>query len=135
MPKRSKFCREPWTSLADETEALFYTGRCFIEMGKFQEASRFLETVLQETPDYPDAMFYLGSAYGSLGRTSDACYTLGRYYYNRGDYKNAVVQLEKALESTADPDKKTEIEMLLKDAKKRHTMQGYVNPKRESVRP
>jgi len=105
----------------DEPDALFYTGRCFIEMENFQEASRFLETLLQTTPDYPAAMFYLGSTYGSLGRTSDACNYLGRYYYNRGDFKNAVVQFEKALESTADPDKKTEIEILLKDAKKRHT--------------
>ena len=107
---------------ADETEGLFYIGRCYIEMEKFQEASRYLETLLQETPDYPDAMFYLGSAYGSLGRTADACYYLGRYYYIRGDYKNAVVQLEKAMESTADPEKKTEIEILLKEAKKRHTL-------------
>jgi predicted Zn-dependent protease len=105
-----------------ETEGLFYSGRCFIEMGKFQEASRVLESLLQETPDYTDAMFYLGSAYGSLGRTSDACYYLGRYYYIRGDYKNAVVQLEKAMESTADSEKKTEIEYLLKDAKKRHSI-------------
>ena len=106
----------------DETEGLFYTGRCLMELGKFQEASRFLESLLRNTPDYPDAMFYLGSAYGSLGRTSDACYYLGRYYHIRGDYKNAVVQLEKALESTTDPQKKTEIEILLKDAKKRYTL-------------
>ncbi len=105
----------------DETEGLFYTGRCFIELGKFEEASRFLESLLRDTPDYPDAMFYLGSAYGSLGRTSDACYYLGRYYLIRGEYKNAIVQLEKAMESTADPQKKTEIEFLLKDAKKRFT--------------
>ena len=105
----------------DETEGLFYTGRCFIELGRFQEATRFLESLLRQTPDYPDALFYLGSAYGSLDRTSDACYTLGRYYLIRGDYKNAVVQLEKAMESTPDPQKKSEIEILLKDAKKRFT--------------
>jgi beta-barrel assembly-enhancing protease len=106
----------------DETESLFYTGRCYIELGKYQEASRFLETLLVNTPDYPDAMFYLGSTYGSLGRTPDACYYLGRYYYTRGDYKNAVVQLEKAMESTSDPQRKAEIEILLKDAKKRHSL-------------
>ncbi len=108
----------------DEVDGLFYTGRCFIEMGKFQEASRVLETLMQETPNNPDAMFYLGSAYGSLGRVSDACYNLGRYYFIRGDYKNAVVQLERALESTTDPDKKTEIELLLKNAKKRHSVKA-----------
>ncbi len=106
----------------DETEALFYTGRCYIETGKFQEASRFLESLLRDTPDYPDAMFYLGSTYGSLGRISDACYYLGRYYYIRGDYKNAAVQLEKAMESTTDSQRKAEIEILLKDAKKRHSL-------------
>ena len=106
----------------DATEGLFYTGRCLMELGRFQEASGFLESVLQNTPDYPEAMFYLGSTYGSLGRTSDACYYLGRYYLIRGEYKNAVVQLEKALESTTDPQKKAEIEILLKDAKKRHTL-------------
>ncbi|MBI5589295.1 MAG: M48 family metalloprotease [Deltaproteobacteria bacterium] len=106
----------------DATEGLFYTGRCLIELGKFQEATRFLESLLRSTPDYPDALFYLGSAYGSLGKTSDACYYLGSYYYTRGDYKNAVVQLEKAMESTTDPEKKSEIEILLKDAKKRHTL-------------
>ncbi len=107
---------------ADETEALFYTGRCYIELGKFQEASRYLETVVRQSQDYPVAMFYLGSAYGSLGRISDACYYLGCYYYNRGDFKNAAVQFDKALAATTDPDKKTEIEILLKDAKKRHTI-------------
>jgi predicted Zn-dependent protease len=106
----------------DETESLFYTGRCYMELGKFQEASRTLESLLRNTPDYPDAMFYLGSAYGSLGRTSEACYYLGRFYYIRGDYRNAALQLEKALETTPDPQKKAEIEMLLEDAKKRHTV-------------
>jgi tetratricopeptide (TPR) repeat protein len=105
----------------DETEGLFYAGRCFIELEKFEEASRCLESLLRSTPDYPDAMFYLGRAYGSQGRTSDACYQLGRYYLIRGEYKNAVVQLEKAMESTTDPQKKTEIEILLKDAKNRFT--------------
>jgi len=89
-----------------KTEGLFYAGRCFIELGSLRKASRFLESLLRNTPDYPDAMFYLGSTYGSLGRTSDACYYLGRYYLIRGDYKNAVVQLEKAMESTTDPQKK-----------------------------
>ncbi len=106
----------------DETEALFYTGRCFMELGKYQEASRTLESLLRTTPDYPDALFYIGSAYGSLGRTSDACYYLGLYYYIRGNYRNAVLQLEKALETTTDPLKKAEIEKLLEDAKKRHTI-------------
>jgi TolA-binding protein len=55
-----------------------------------------------------------------MGRIPEACYYLGRYYHSRGDYKNAVVQLEKAAESTSDPGKKSEIDMLLKDAKKRH---------------
>ena len=105
----------------DETEGLFYAGRCFIELEKFEEASRCLESLLRSTPDYPDAMFYLGRAYGSQGRTADACYQLGRYYLIRGEYKNAVVQLEKAMESTTDPQKKTEIEILLKDAKNRFT--------------
>ncbi|MCX5880978.1 MAG: tetratricopeptide repeat protein [Deltaproteobacteria bacterium] len=106
----------------DATEGLFYSGRCLMELGKFQEATRFLESVLRNTPDYTDVMFYLGSAYGSLGRTADACYYLGLYYHTRGDYKNAVVQLEKAMESTTDPQKKIEIETLLKDSKKRYTL-------------
>lgn len=104
----------------DETEGLFYAGRCLMELGNFQEASRHLESLLRETPDYPEAMFYLGSAYGSMGRIPEACYYLGRYYHSRGDYKNAVVQLEKAAESTSDPGKKSEIDILLNDAKKRH---------------
>ena len=105
----------------DATEGLFYSGRSLMELGKFQEAARFLESLLRDTPDYPEAMFYLGSTYGSLGRTSDACYYLGRYYHIRADYKNAVVQLEKAVDMTTDPQKKSEIEGLLKDAKKRYT--------------
>lgn len=108
----------------DETDGLFYSGRCLIELGKFEEASRTLENLLRNTPNYPDAMFYLGNAYGSLGRVSDACFYLGQYYYIRGDYRNAVVQLEKALAAATDPEKKTEIENLLKDAKKRHTVKA-----------
>lgn len=105
----------------EETEGLFYAGRCLMELGRFQEASRILESLLRGTPDYPEAMFYLGSSYGSLGRTSEACYYLGRYYYVRADYKNAVVQLEKAVDTTPDSQKKSEIESLLQDAKKRYT--------------
>jgi beta-barrel assembly-enhancing protease len=106
----------------DETEGIFYTGRCLMEMGQFQEAARFLESLLRSTPDYPEALFALGSTYGSLGRTSDACYYLGCYYHLRGDYKNAIVQFEKAVDTTTDPEKKSEIEILLKDSKKRYTL-------------
>lgn len=106
----------------DATEGLFYTGRCLMELGKFQDAARFLESLLRDTPDYPEALFYLGSTYGSLGKTSDACYYLGHYYLTRADYKNAIVQLEKAVDTTTDPQKKTEIEGLLKDAKKRYSL-------------
>ena len=109
---------------SDETECLFYIGRCLIELGKFEEASRTFESLLLSTPDYPDAIYYLGSAYGSLGRVSDSCYYLGQYYFIRGNYQNAVVQLEKALESATDPQKKAEIETLLKDAKKRHSVKS-----------
>lgn len=108
----------------DETEALFYAGRSYMELGKFQDASRALESLLRTTPDYPEAMFYLGSTYGSLGRISEACYFLGLYYYTRGNYKNAVMQLEKALETTPDPHRKADIEKMLEDAKKRHTVKA-----------
>jgi predicted Zn-dependent protease len=108
----------------DQTEALFYAGRSYMELGKFQDASRMLESLLHTTPDYPDAMFYLGSTYGSLGRTSEACYFLGLYYFTRGNFRNAVLQLEKALETTSDPQKKADIEKILEAAKKQHTVKA-----------
>ncbi len=107
---------------SDEPEGLYYAARCLMALGRFEESARMLETLLRNNPQYTEAIYYLGSSYGSLGRIYDACYYLGIFYKTRGDHKNAIAQLEKAYDMVKDPQKKTEIETLLKESKKRHTI-------------
>jgi len=115
----------------DLPEGLYYSGRSLIELGKYQEASRSLEYLVRTDPDFTDALYYLGNAYESQGNTADACYCLGKYYKFRGEYRNAVIQLQKAFELTTDPDKKSEIEALLKEIKKKQGVFGGESEKKK----
>lgn len=102
----------------DDPETLFYLGRTQMELGKLAEAVSTFSKLIESHFDYEQAYYFLGECYGKLGNLSDAHYYLGLYYEKRRDPRNTVFHLEKAFENTDDPDRKREIEGILKENRK-----------------
>ena len=103
----------------DDPETLLFIGRTQIELGKLKEAVSTLEKLIAKNPDYTPALYFLGNTYGKLGKFEDAHYFLGIYYSNKQNYKNALFHLNKALKTIIDPGKKSKIEELLKEIRKK----------------
>lgn len=103
----------------DQMEGRYYLGRTQLELGNNREAVMNLEKVARYNKDYMDTAYFLGSAYGRAGNMAEAHYLLGRYYMEKGETKTALVQLTLALEKTSDPDRRSEIEALLEELKRR----------------
>ena len=82
-----------------------------------------LRTLTKTHPDYKPGFYFLGNTYGKQGKLADAHYTLGLYYTKKRDHRNAVVQFEKALEKTEDPERKKEINDLLKKVSRRYAQE------------
>jgi predicted Zn-dependent protease len=95
-------------------EALFYLGRTQMELGQLQDAENTFENLLSHPPVNKKVNYFIGKAYGMQGNLADAHYHLGLYYLDQREFQSASVQLTKALEMTKDPDRKQEIEKLLK---------------------
>ena len=102
----------------EDPESLFILGRIQMELGRLEEAADSFEMVIANHREYPDAYYFLGEAYGKLGRLEDAHYFLGIYAEKNRDYRNAIFHLEKALQSTSDPNRREEIEKRLKTLRK-----------------
>jgi predicted Zn-dependent protease len=105
-------------------EAMFFLGRTQMEMGDLAEAEKSLQTLINKSPQYRQAYYFLGVIYGKQNKLADAHYTLGIYYLKKGNPSNARIQFNRALENTADADKREKIEKILeklsgKDAKKK----------------
>jgi len=108
----------------DYPEALFFLGRTQMEMGELAAAEKTFETLINKNPQYRQAYYFLGFVYGKQKKLADAHYTLGIYYLKKGNPANARIQFKRALDNTADVDKREKIEKLLekisgKDAKKK----------------
>jgi predicted Zn-dependent protease len=99
-------------------ETLFLLGRTCLEMEKYSRAASAFETLLKLKPDYPPGLHYLGEVCGKQGRMGEAHYYLGRYHKNRGDFNNALFHLSQALKLTDDPQRKQEIDDMLKSIQK-----------------
>jgi predicted Zn-dependent protease len=102
----------------DDPEGLFLKGRAQMELGMLKEAVFTFEDLAAKKPDYKKALYFLGESYGKLGKLGEAHYYLGVYHKNRNDFKNALFHLNKALKKTHDPDRKLEIEKMLKELRK-----------------
>ncbi|NNL43062.1 MAG: tetratricopeptide repeat protein, partial [Desulfobacterales bacterium] len=107
----------------EDPEGLFYLGRTQMELGRLKQAETMLRTLTKTHPDYKPGFYFLGNTYGKQGKLADAHYTLGLYYTKKREHRNAVVQFEKALEKTKDPEKKRELEDLLKKVSRRYAQE------------
>jgi predicted Zn-dependent protease len=103
----------------DDPETLFFIGRTQIELGQLNEAVFTFEKLIAKNPDYTLALYFLGNVYGKLGKFEDAHYFLGIYYKNKQNYKNALFHLNRALKTIIDPGKRSKIEELLKEIRKK----------------
>jgi beta-barrel assembly-enhancing protease len=103
----------------DDPETLFYLGRTQMELGRLAEAVSTFNKLIEGHFDYEQAYYFLGESYGKLGNLSDAHYYLGLYYEKKHDPRNTLFHLEKAFENTNDPDRKKEIEDILKETRKK----------------
>ena len=104
--------------ISNDPEALYYLGRSQVELGKLTDAVATFETLITTHRDYTQAYYALGETYYKLGKNDFSHYYLGMYYKNKSDFKTAAFHLKKALETISDPDKKADIEKLLRQINK-----------------
>jgi predicted Zn-dependent protease len=103
----------------DDPEILFYLGRISMETGNLKGAGELFLTITEKHPCYGQALYFLGETCGKMGNMADAHYYLGLYYSGKEDIKNARFHLEKALQETGDQGRKTKIEEMLKEIRKK----------------
>ena len=97
----------------------FFLGRAQMALGRMQDAAQTFNELLAQKPNHNQTLYFLGEAYGKLGRLDQAHYFLGRYYNNKKRFKNAIFHLERALTTMTDPDKRKQIEKMLKSLRKK----------------
>jgi len=101
--------------LPDDQEALFFTGRILLELGRPKEAASKFETIIKQSSYMTQALFFLGEAYSKQGKPGEAHYYLGIFYKRKGKLKNASFHLKRALRNITDSVKKQKIEEMLKE--------------------
>jgi predicted Zn-dependent protease len=104
--------------ISNDPEALYYLGRAQAELGQLTDAVSTFEKLIATHRDYTQAYYALGETYYKLGKNDFSHYYLGMYYKNKSDFKTAAFHLQKALETMNDPDKRADIEKLLRQIKK-----------------
>jgi len=100
---------------SNDPEIRFYLGRTQAALGHLEAATATFETLIEKKYDDPRVFYALGETYGKLEELGYAHYYLGIYYYKKNDFKNATFHLKRALDKMDDPDKKSDIENMLKE--------------------
>jgi len=108
----------------DDPEILFYLGRISMETGNLIEAKELFLTITEKYFYYNQALYFLGETCGKLSDMADAHYYLGLYYSGKEDIKNTRFHLEKALQETGNQGRKTKIEEMLKDIRKKESKEA-----------
>ncbi len=100
----------------NDSESLFFIGRTQMELKKYQEAASIFEDFIEKHPENrQDALYPLAEAYGRQEKQDMAHYYLGLFHHSRRDFENAVFHLKNALKLIQYPEKKAEIEEMLKE--------------------
>jgi predicted Zn-dependent protease len=102
-----------------DPEGIYYLGRTQMELKRFKDAAITFEEIVAKNINYPKAFYSLGETYGKLGKLGDAHYYIGIYYMQKANKKNAVFHLKKALENTSDQNKKSKIEAMLAEIRRK----------------
>ncbi len=101
-----------------DPEGFFFLGRSLMGLKEFESAESVFKDLLEKHPDYRQTLYFLGEAYGRQGKMEDAHYHLGLYYKDIKDLKNANFHLKRTLKLTKDPERKLNIEEMLKKIRK-----------------
>jgi tetratricopeptide (TPR) repeat protein len=117
----------------DDAEALFFSGRVKAETGKLAEAEQIFKTITEKYPYYIPALYLLGETSGKTGNLADAHYYLGSYYTIKEDFKNARFHLGKAILETDDQSRKSKVEEMLKEIKKREKGEKREDPEAKTL--
>jgi len=104
---------------SNDPDILFYLGRTQVELGHLTDAVETFEKLISKQPKYPRVFYALGETYWKLGKKGDAHYYLGIHYKNKRDFKNAAFHLKKALENIDEPNKRSKVEELFEEIRKK----------------
>ena len=111
-------------------EGIFYLGRTQLELGNPQQAAAHFESLTKKGFRDKQLQYFLAKAYGEQGDLGEAHYHMGMYHLQRMDLRKARAQLGLALEETRSPERREEVEKLLKQideqlaAQKKQQQQG-----------
>lgn len=101
--------------ISNDFQARFYLGRAQTELGHLKDAEATFKELIKRKYDNPRVYFSLAQVYGKLGEMDNAHYYLGIYYHKKGELDNAAFHLTKALEQINDPQKRADIEKMMKE--------------------
>jgi predicted Zn-dependent protease len=99
-------------------DGLYYLGLSQMELGKLEDAVISLTKLTKKYPRFAPGFYSLGEAYGKKNKLTEAHFYLGIYYTKTGNLKNARFHLKRALKDMDDPEKKRQIEKMLKKISK-----------------
>lgn len=102
-----------------DPEGLYFLGRTQMELERFKDAAVTFEEIIGKNIYYPQALYSLGETYGKLGKLGDAHYYIGIYFMQKANSKNAVFHLKRALENMSDQEKKSKIEAMLEEMRRK----------------
>ena len=100
-----------------DPERLFFLAKAQLGMDRFNKAAETLMSLVAKNPSYAPAYYALGEAFGRQGKGADSHYYLGIYYQKTGNPRNAYFHLSRALKDISDPEKREQIENMLKRLK------------------
>ncbi len=95
-------------------EAIYYLGRIQLELGNPQQAAAHFETLMKKGFRGNQVRYFLAQSYGAQGEMGNARYQMGLYHLERRDLRKARAQLARALDDIQKPERREEIEKLLK---------------------
>jgi tetratricopeptide (TPR) repeat protein len=98
----------------DNPEGIYYLGRTRLELGNPQQAITHFETLMKKGYRGKQLQYFLAKAYGEQGNLGEAHYQMGMYYLQRRELRKARAQLGRALDESQKPERRDEIEKLLK---------------------
>ena len=95
-------------------EGIYYMGRTELELGNSRQAAGHFEALLKKGYRGGQVHYFLAKSYGDQGDLGDAHFHMGLHQLQQRDLRKARAQLARALEETSKPQRRQEIEKLLK---------------------
>jgi tetratricopeptide (TPR) repeat protein len=82
----------------NENDSLNYLGCCLIALGKYHEAIKAFDKIIESAPTWERPLFNKGRAMMCNPEDEDVYFYLGKYYEEKNEYKRAKEYYEKSLQ-------------------------------------